>query len=661
MPPKTANVGGANPEWILREFEGMNNLAAREAINDNEFYWCENAIPIAPGKCVPVKAPSAALATVSAETGAPSYVQNFNVLGTDYEFSVWAFSGNGYVVNLSSFAVTKIISGLTSGLTAAAQYSNQGLLIIDPTGYWDWNLTAPNTLTPQNKAIANVTLEGSAAQVAGGTSLRIVTLAPLGTGATFQASYQVVNVTLVNAGSGYAVGDSIFLSDGSPVTPAQIIVASISGGGATGPVTGITLAAGGSYPGPTASTFVATGPTGSTITTTGAGTGATFTDHIQAISMAVLTRGTGYGTDTAVQDQTGSSVVDTWIAASSGVIGGTSIAVYSGRVWIGLSRTVYFTDINSYYSFGGVGGSFFIPDSYLHNNITALYAANNYLYIFGDTSIDALSNVTVSAGVTFFSRINVTASVGTSTPTSIFAYYRAIVFYHASGFYLLAGATPEKISDKVSGLIQNIVAVNPGFSMPLAWGGQVLVQGELCAAMLFSFTDTVTGYGATRGIFALYFRGRWWVYSGLTSGPYQSMVSISVGGVATMYAWAGNSLYRMMDSAAALAAWLLKTKLWDGGAPTHDKQSLNAAVAGVWTGLTPSGVALYIDTETANATTPATLNPLMSVTSGYHFNVSSVNNGGTQYLGLTVTGSTDMSQIDMLALRGSSGPRDKLA
>jgi hypothetical protein len=49
------------------------------------------------------------------------------------------------------------------------------------------------------------------------------------------------------------------------------------------------------------------------------------------------------------------------------------------------------------------------------------------------------------------------------------------------------------------------------------------------------------------------------------------------------------------------------------------------------------------------------------VTSGYHFNVSSVNNGGTQYLGLTVTGSTDMSQIDMLALRGSSGPRDKLA
>jgi hypothetical protein len=657
MPPKTASVGGQNPEFILREFQGMNLLDEREAINDNDFYWCENAIPIGGAKLFPVNGPSAALATVSAETGAPSYTINFNEFGTDYAFAVWSGSGNGYIVNLSAFTFQKIVSGLlTSGQTSAVQYANEGLLIIDPAGYWDWNITTPSTLTPQNNSAAIATLVGIAATVAGGTQLKqIVTGA--GTGATFQALYQVTTVTLVNPGTGYAVGDAINLTDGSPTTPAQIIVASISGGGATGPITGITLATGGSYPGPTTSTLIATGPSGTVSTTTGAGTGATFTDHIQATALNILTRGTGYtGTTTVVDETTTPTVVDTWNITSSGVIGGNAISTYAGRVWIANGRTVYFTDINSYNSFGGVGGSFFISDSYLHDNITALYAANNYLYIFGDTSIDALSNVTVSAGVTFFSRINVTGSVGTSTPTSIFPYYRALVFYHSTGFYLLAGATPEKISDKIAGLIQNLSTV---IGYPRVYGCQIQVRNELCAALLFTFQDIFVQQ-LQRSIIALYFRNRWWVTSLIVGNTYvdmQAMLSIPIAGLATAFVWVGNSLYQAVDSASPLTTWVVKTKLWDGGAPVHDKQSVNAAIAGKWTGVAPTGVTMNIDTEVGTAV--AAITPLQTVTAGYHFNLSAVNQGGTQYLGLTVQGSTAMSQIDMLALRGTQD-RDKL-
>lgn len=648
--PASANKGGQNPEFVLREFQGMNLLAEREAINDEEFAWCENAIPVASAALYPVNGPTAALATIGGEAGPPSYVQSFNEAGVDYCFAVWANSGNGWIVNLSSFATTKIITGLSSNQTAAIQYSNQGLLIIDPfSGYFDWNITTPNVLTSQNNSAANATLTGVAKTIAGGTSLKqIVTGA--GTGATFQAVYSVVYVFFLAPGTGYAVGDTIYLTDGAPTMPATLVVATIGAGGA---VSSATLSTGGAYPGPPTSALVATGPTGTVTSTTGAGTGATFTVNMRAVSMNILTRGSGYTGTTTVVDETAAPVVlDTWNITSSGVIGGTSIATYAGRVWIGLLRTVYFTDINSYSSFGGVGGSFLIADAYLHNKITALFAANNYLYIFGDTSIDALSNVTVSLGVTSFSRINVTVSVGTTTPTSIFGYYRSIVFYHSSGFYSLAGATPEKMSEKISAIIQQIVQAQVGGNnIPFVYGGQALVRGELCATLLFSFKDTFTQGGTTRTVFALFFRGRWWVAS-LPSLASQGMVSIPAAGNATLYVWSSNAIYQAFSASAALAPWLLKTKLWDAGAPLTGKQSLNAAIGANWAGASTSGVTLTVDTELGSSS--ALPVPLNGSPVGYQLNPQSANEGGSQYLGLTVAGSTNVTQIRLLALKAKA-------
>jgi hypothetical protein len=651
MASRSLNSGGQNPEFILREFKGMNTLDEREAIEDEEFYWCENAIPVASGKLLPVAGASAVLATVAGEVGSPSYTQNFNVTGTDYCFAVWANSGRGWIVNLGTFATTQIITGL-SNQTVATQYSNQGLLIVDPfTGFFDWNLTTPSVLTPQNNTVSFGTL--TVATVLTGGQLLGQNVSSSGTGGVFHTVYAVTSATLTAGGTGYAVGDVLLLTDGSPTTPAQIIVATL---GASNAIATFTIATGGAYPGPQSQTLVATGPTGSVIGGATAGTGATFTIKMQGVSLTIVKPGSGYVTGDTVWDfavaHTPPFKLTAFTLTSSGVISGTSIAVYAGRVWIGLKRTVYFTDINSYNSFGGAGGSFFIPDAYLHNNITALYAANNYLYIFGDTSVDALSNVTVSGGVTAFSRINIESSVGTSTPTSVFAYYRAIVFYHSSGFYLLSGATPEKISEKISGIIQQVTQVQSGgVSLPFAYGGQVLVKGELCAALLVSLNDIFTAGGATRAIFALYFRGRWWVAS-IPGVPPGGMVSVSVAGNSTLYVWQGNILVQAFSAAAAIASWLVKTKLWDGGGPLHEKQSINAALAANWAGASTSGVTVTVDTELgSSAALPV---PLKGSPVGYQLDPLAANEGGSQYLGLTVAGGANVTQIRLLALRGKA-------
>ena len=160
---------------------------------------------------------------------------------------VWANSGHGYVVNLTTFVATQIITGLTSGHTQATQYSNQGLLIIDPTGYWDWNITVPNTLTPQNNAISGGTIT-SATSVAGGTVLTNSGLT--GTGEVCPGA--VRGHFRHGQRCGIRVcGGRLSHPDGRIRGRFELRehhrVLSVGGGGT---ITGITLASGGSYSGP---------------------------------------------------------------------------------------------------------------------------------------------------------------------------------------------------------------------------------------------------------------------------------------------------------------------------------------------------------------------------------------------------------------------------
>ncbi len=654
----------------MRDFLGMQNNTAREVVNDDEFYWCENIIPLASGNLSPVAIQSSVGAgPLTGDANNPTYTTAFTIsvggVATNYVFAAFSATGNGWIVNLTTLAATKIIAGLLSstGGTFATQYGNQGLLIIDPNGYWDYNVTTANTLTSQVNSISRIVvgyLGQLVTSVVGGTVLKGSQLS-VGTGGSVRANYQVISVTINAAGTGYVIGDSLTLTDGGSSVPAQIIVAAVGGGGA---ITGITLPVGGSYPGPVATnaapTTLATGPTGNVVSG-GTGTGATFKVTVQAFSGTIIAAGSGYQANFINQDSVNPAgpVITNYTDFSSGVIGGTSIATYATRVWIGKNRTIYVTDVDSYNSFGGAGTNFTINDAYLHNTITCLVAANNYLYIFGDTSIDALSNVAVSAttGLTSFSRINITTSVGTSAPSSVFGYYRGLVFYHASGIYLLAGATPEKISEKISGIIRNVTAA----TQMTAVGCAVLVQGELCIAMQLFIADVFTQGGTIRPIVVLYFRGRWWVYSFYFNVTTPAMVSISVGGVLTLYAWGGspgNAPTLFQAFSGALSPWLVLTKLWDGGAALSEKQPVNAAIAGVLTSTGSSGVTFTIDTELGSSVSQSF--PATGAQTGYRLLVQQAQQGSAtgpaQYLGLTLSGIVGgaTNNMHLLALRGKT-------
>lgn len=350
---------------------------------------------------------------------------------------------------------------------------------------------------------------------------------------------------------------------------------------------------------------------------------------------------------------------------------GTSICSFAGRVWIGNIRTVKFTDVASYNSFGGAGGSFTISDETLHNNITALFPANNFMYIFGDDSIDVLGNVAVSGGATTFTRTNITASIGTNLPNSIFAYYRSIVFANTSGFYSLSGATPLKISDDLDKMVSQI-----DFTKAVS-GAQFLVNNILCAGFLFTFNDTFTPAATSRVIMAVFFNNRWFMAAQGTGLKY--MTSLPVSGTTTLFGLDAANLYQLFSSASGALASRIVTKLWDGGEPLLDKQILKVGLGVVYGGSGTQTLTVTSDNEMQSANVSAIgnlpaitwLNATQGVIqwqnalsqnltftiSGYLFVPASAATGGGKYMGATITSPSNGLTFSLIALQYKKGKR----
>lgn len=632
---------------VLRQFRGVNLSSPRDSVGDEDFWWLENLIPIGAGNLTAVPDAGAGIVSPSGETAAPTFSTDFQLGSVPYVFAIFP-NGNAWVgPSQTATGWTKIATAkFTSGKTAATPWSNQGILIVDPVaGYYDWNVTAANTLTNLSgqviNPVMNTSLPGSPYVV------RVIDTGGSGSGASIGYSFTAISVQINGAstGSGYAVGDVIFANGGTLTTstaaplaqqnqPTAITVTTVSGSGA---ITAISVQNAGFYYIRPSSPNVATG---------GSGTGASILLVYGPTSPYIISPGSGYVTP-QVQYFLGSWFNTNFITlGTSGTVFGTAIATYVGRAWIAINRTVQFTDANSYSQFGNSGSAFTINDSYLINQITALYAANNYLYIFGDTSVDVLSNVAVnSTGTVTFSRLNASASIGLSADfqNSVIAYERAIAFANPNGFYLMSGATPQKISEELDPLFSAM-----DFTYPV-YGMQVTIANTLCLAFLFSLVDTFVSSGTERSLMAVRYKNRWHFVSqhyAAAALRVTSTASSPVGGVQRIWGWAGNTLYPLLSATSAYT-WLLKTKLWDGGEPIDDKSGINVGIGAVFTGAGLSDITLTVDNENGSQ---ATTIYSQGVGVQYELLTAPALIGGGKYVGITAQGSSNVSQVRMLAL-----------
>lgn len=637
-----ATTAGQKKNHSLVDFGGVNTQALRQQIGDNEFAWLEDVMPIGHGNMKVLPGPSSSLVTLP-NNDVAYYMAGGNISGVEYMFMFCA-SGAAYQVNLSSYEITTIGAAGTfsaSG-TAFAQWKNERIVIVDPAnGYFDWNGT---TLTTYKGSIFSVTIGNGGINYTGAPSV-----VPASGSAAFTATIGVLVGQITGAGTGYAVNDVITVSGGVFNTACTLTVSAVSG---TGAITGLNLTSTGDY------TTYAASPAA---TTGGHGTGATVTLNFGITKVVVTTPSSGYAVPPTLNISGGGGSGASLTAVLSSSTNGTSIAVYSSRVWIANNRTIVFSAPSSYQDFtqAGLGGSLIMTDDTMRSNIYRLFSSNNYLYIFGNSSINVISGVAISTtaatstsatfSVTTFSNANVSPSIGTAMPYSVASNYRTIMFANDYGVYGLNGVTPTKMSDALDGMYSNI-----DFTQPVS-AGSCLLFNILCLCYLFKYNDPVTG--TARQVLAIYF-GKKWFFSAQV--PTMNFIAQSMNGdVPVLYGTDGTGLYKLFSQTANVRAHKIQSKLWDMGSSLITKQAFKVGIENI-SPVTPATMNISIDSETASQNYPSAsantmiwLNnlgmpitwtnnaglPIQWLASGYVMARQDVSQVGN-YLGVTITSSS---------------------
>ena len=638
---------------VVKQFKGLNTKANRTAIDESEFSWIENAQPIgyANLKIIPnyttVKNNSNVAVTFS---NSVVYLASVNIGIADYVVGFLADgSAQYYKIQDATFGNVAVAGTFSNAGINTTQWYNDRMLILDQSkGCFSWD--GNNVVTIGSVGTVGITNEGS-----GYTSAPTVVIS-----APDQTGGQQANAvaTLVTGGSN--VGSVSLSNAGTGYTNGANLTVSFIGGGGSGAaaIAGINTFATG-----TVSVAVINGGAGyinasNTVISFsgGGGTGAAGTAIISGnvVTQVIMTNpGTGYS-NSANLTVTISGGGATNNAVLQGIVASqfnTGIATFSGRVWIAQGRTIYYSAAGSYSDFTSVSaGSVTLTDSTLHGNIQQLLSANNFLYIFGDDSINVFSDVRVTnTGTTLFTNTNVSASVGSKRPYAIFPYFRSVLFMNDYGVYALVGSTTSKLSDSLDGMFPNI-----DFTAPV-YAGQVLLNNILCAAFNFRYYDS-TFTQSYRYIQAVFFEKKWFITSQNNSMKY--VTSVPVGGIITLYGVTDTSLYRLYNDSTSSITSRVQTALLPMTDPIRTKQALKIgieATAGANSTVTMSAT---VDNENRSSS-PYTLssviqwqnNSLQTIgwsnnsgatigwgTSGYALYKTDAQQYG-KYLGITVTSS----------------------
>ena len=599
---------------IIKNFKGINTKANRTAIDDSEFSWIENAMPIGAGNIKTLLKQSQVLTSGNAAVTFANTVvalKSANIGLSDYILAAEA-DGRMEYFNVTSGTKGNVATTGTfsSSGVKTAQYKNERVMIADPSkGLFSWDgtnviavgsvgaiflidhgtgyteaptvtISAPNDANGvQATAVATIT------PGAGGVYACQVTNG--GTGYTFAPEVifsspdladgvkpvatavvsggKVDSIVILSQGSGYLTAPTITFSSGGATATALLIsgrLQSVSltnaGSGYTSPPTisfqggygtgASAIAQLTTFRTGTVSILVNTGGAGYTnaantvVTITGGGgsnaAATAIIDGGQVSAIVMTNPGTGYTSNPTVTITGGGATTSATATAFATTDTLTDVATFSGRVWVASGRNVFYSAAGSYSDFTSVSaGSVSLTDETLHGNIQALLSANNFLYVFGEDSINVFSDVRVStSGTTLFTNTNISASVGTKRGNTIFPYFRSLLFMNDYGVYALVGSTTSKLSDTLDGIFPLI-----DFSQPVS-AGQVLLNNILCAAFSFTYNDPSLG---ARQIQAVFFEKKWFLSS---QGSLSYVTSVPVNGAISLYGTISNSLYKLYAS-----------------------------------------------------------------------------------------------------------------
>ena len=521
------------------------------------------------------------------------------------------------ISNASGTIISAQVTNIGSGYTSLPTVT-----IAPPSSQFGVQAQGSPTISGGNVVAITITNPGSgyttapSITITGGGGSSATANAVLGSGL-------VSAITITNPGSGYTVTPTVTISGGGATTNATAVAGFLTFN--TGAV-GVVLSNGG--------TGYTTAPTVNITAAPGGGTNAAATAIVNGgvVTQIVVTNpGAGYTSTPTVSFSGGSGNN----AAATGVLTSDSsvdIASFQGRVWIAQGRTVFYSAAGSYNDFVTVSaGNLNLQDDTLHSKITALISANNFLYVFGDDSINVFSDVRVgTTGLTTFTNTNVSASIGSKRIDAIFPYFRSLLFMNDYGVYALVGATTTKLSDSLDGIFPYI-----DFTQPIS-AGEVLLNNILCAAFNFTYNDPVNG---ARSLQAVFFDKKWFLTS---QGTLSYITSVPLTGGINMYGTGGTNLVKLYGDTTSNVSSMIQTALWPLTDIIRDKQALKLGVEAT---LTQGGIlSLTVDSEYQSSPTYTLTNYV--VWTNYLANTIPWQNNSSQIVNWLKTGGYELFKSD---------------
>ena len=635
---------------VYKNFKGLNTKSNRTAIDDEEFSWIENAMPIGFGniKIVP--------AQVTVKDGGNNAISFGNTVSTltntnlglsDYLLA-FQESGRGQYVVIDTGTVGNV--GVTGTFSSAnvsiAQWKNEEVFIGDPNkGLFTWDGT--DLLNVGGVGQIGLTNRGS-----GYTSAPAVTIsAPNQTNGTQATAVSTItanavsSISITEGGSGYTAAPTVTITGGG-------------GSGATAIAEILTFTKGALFIQVTnsGSGYNPASPPAVTISGGGganaAATAIVFGNAVTQVIMSnVGNNFTSAPTVTIAAPPTPTGNANATVIGVPNLEEIAAVSTFSGRVWVATGRTVTFSSATSPTDFTSISaGSETITDSTLRGNIQNMVSANNFLYIFGEDSINVFSDVRITnTGDTLFTNTNVSASVGSKLKYAVYPYFRSVLFMNNYGVYALVGSTTSKISDQLDGIFPYI-----DFTKPVT-AGQVLLNNILCAAFNFYLTSSFPITSGDRFVQAVFFEKKWFITS---QGALRYLSSAPVGGLINLYGVTDTALFKLYGDATGNISSEIQTSLSPMKDPIRTKQALKFGIEATLT----TGGTFNVTVDSESGSSPVyTLNNNVTWYNNQNVTLTWVNNSSNtiqwlvsagyalyksdaqqygKYLGLTIT-STD--------------------
>lgn len=331
-------------------------------------------------------------------------------------------------------------------------------------------------------------------------------------------------------------------------------------------------------------------------------------------------------------------------------VSASAIEVFKNRVWLINKTFRYVSAPGSVSDFAATDGGVISEntDSFLAFNLLGLQQTAGFLYEFGDSSINAISNpvttITNNLATTAFTITNVDPQIGCLWPLTIQPFGEAIVFATPLGVYALFGSSVKKVSTDLDDILSSVL-VQP--QLPSA-AVVVIFNIKFYALSIFIFDPILQ---ANRQLVLLWDGFKWFVAT--QDAAIIALRTLNTGGNYSAYGSDGTHIYKCFSTPSATLAKKLVSKFYGVDSAQQIKQSLRFYLAAE----NACSYVVTIHSETGDvvlptATYPGPAGPSSNGPYGNRLNILGQDALGAsgKFLGWTITSTTATCSFDYMAL-----------